>query len=377
MELVRGQKLKLADVVSSLNFEVNVDVRAGQAADVSCFGLDGENKLSDDRYFIFYNQKTSPCSSISLKTSSSFALNLSTLPSSIKRIVFVVTLDGDGNMSSIGPSFVRLTENGAERLSFPFSGGDFVSEKAIMAAELYFKDVWRFSATAQGFNGGLSAVLKHFGGTETPPSAPAPAPPVPKVSLSKVTLEKKGDSRKIDLTKRSASSPIHINLQWDEPQRKKGFFGKQSGVDLDLGCMYRLKNGSANVIQPLGGNFGSKSSPPYIFLDKDDRTGAVAEGENMYIFRPEDIELLVIFAMIYEGTAKFSAVNGRITIKNGPEETVVPLNNPDGGYSFCAAARLEPDGNSIRITKDELYFAGHRECDGHYGFGFRWKAGKK
>jgi tellurite resistance protein TerA len=376
MELVRGQKLRLLDVVSSSNFEVSVDVRAGQTVDVSCFGLDSENRLSDDRYFIFYNQKISPCSSISVKTPSSFALNLSTLPAFIKRIVFVVTLDGDGNMSSIGPSFVRLMENGAERLAFPFSGGDFVSEKAIMAAELYFKDVWRFSATGQGFNGGLSAVLKHFGGTEAPPSAPAP--PAPKVSLSKVTLEKKGDSRKIDLTKRGASSPIHINLQWDEPQQKKGFFGRQqTGVDLDLGCMYRLKNGSAGVIQPLGGNFGSKSSSPYIFLDKDDRTGAVAEGENMYIYRPEDIELLVIFALIYEGTAKFSAVNGRITIKNGLEETVVPLNNPDGGYSFCAVSRLESDGNSIRITKDELYFAGHRECDNHYDFGFRWKAGKK
>jgi tellurite resistance protein TerA len=375
MELVRGQKLKLSDVASSLNFEVNVDVCAGRAVDVSCFGLDGENRLSDDRYFIFYNQKMSPCSSISLTPPSSFALDLSTLPSSIQKIVFVVTLDGDGSMSSIGPSSVRLMENGAERLVFPFSGSDFVSEKAIMVAELYFKDVWRFSATGQGFNGGLSAVLKHFGGTEASPFVPPPQ--VPKVSLSKVTLEKKGDSRKIDLTKRNTSSPIHINLQWDEPKQKKRFWGKPLGVDLDLGCMYRLKNGSAGVIQPLGGNFGSKSSSPYIFLDKDDRTGAVAEGENMYIFRPEDIELLVIFALIYEGTAKFSAVNGRITIKNGLEETVIPLNNPDGGYSFCAVSRLEPDGNSIRITKDELYFVGHRECDSHYDFGFRWKAGKK
>jgi tellurite resistance protein TerA len=245
-----------------------------------------------------------------------------------------------------------------------------------MAAELYFKDVWRFSATGQGFNGGLSAVLKHFGGTEASPSAPAPAPPVPKVSLGKVTLEKKGDSRKIDLAKRSTSSPVHINLQWDE--RKKGFFGRQSGVDLDLGCMYRLKDGSAGVIQPLGGNFGSKSSSPYIFLDKDDRTGAVADGENMYIFHPEEIDLMVVFAMIYEGTALFSSVNGRVTIKDaGGSEIVIPLNNASGNEPFCAVARIESAGNGVNITKDELYFRDHQFCDKHYGFGFRWKAGRK
>ena len=375
MELIRGQKLKLADVAASGVFEVSLDIQSNLVVDMSCFGLDEARKLSDDRYFIFYNQKASPCSSIVLQKSSAgkevFKLNLSTLPSSVKNIVFVATIDQEGAMSAIGPSALRLAVNGEERLIFPFSGRDFTSEKAVMVAELYFKDQWRFSAVGQGFNGGLSALLKHFGGEEMTP------PPTSKVNLGKVTLEKRGAAQKVNLAKHSA--PVHINLQWNALQQEKGFFRKTpSDVDLDLGCMYRLKNGNMGVIQPLGGNFGSRDGPPYIYLDKDDRSGAAADGENMYVFHPEEIELMVIFALIYEGTAEFTAVSGRVTIEHeGNFEILAPLNNPEGGKRFCAVARIEPDGDSIRITKDELYFPGHRECDRHYGFGFQWRPGRK
>ncbi|MDR2528831.1 MAG: TerD family protein [Synergistaceae bacterium] len=377
MELIRGQKLKFADVAASGVFEVLIDIQSNLVVDTSCFGLDEARKLSDDRYFIFYNQKASPCSSIVLQKSPLFAgkevfkLNLSTLPSSIKNIVFAATIDQEGAMSAIGPSALRLAEKGEERLIFPFSGRDFSSEKAVMVAELYFKDQWRFSAVGQGFNGGLSALLKHFGGEEITP------PPASKVNLGKVTLEKRGAAQKVDLAKHA--TPVHINLQWNAPQQGKGFFQKKSSdVDLDLGCMYRLKNGNMGVIQPLGGNFGSRNGSPYIYLDKDDRSGAAADGENMYVFHPEEIELMVIFAMIYEGTAEFTAVSGRVTIeREGNFEIAVPLNNPEGGKRFCAVARIEPDGDSIRVTKDELYFPGHRECDTHYGFGFQWKPGRK
>jgi tellurite resistance protein TerA len=378
MELIRGQKLKMADVVSSPAFEVSLQVDSTLAASVSCFCLDGDRKLVDDRYFIFYNCRESPCSSIVLQGDSTFKLNLSTLPESVKNIVFAVTLDEGGSMNSIGPSSLRLVSDGEEKFVFPFSGGDFSDERAIMAAEFYFKGEWRAAAIGQGFSGGLSALLERFGGKGIP-LTPAPAP---RVNLSKVTLEKRGESKRIDLAKKS-QKPIHINLQWDEPGRSgRGFFamlrGRGGGADLDLGCMFRLKNGDADVIQPLGGNFGSKDKPPYIFLDKDDRSGAASDGENMYIYRPEDVGLMVIFAMIYEGTAKFTAVSGRVTVKGQDDsEIVVPLNNPDERNIFCAVARIEPDGDGIRITKDELYFKGHQDCDSHYGFGFRWKPGKK
>ncbi len=103
----------------------------------------------------------------------------------------------------------------------------------------------------------------------------------------------------IDLSKagKSKQLTVHVNLNWNQqPNKNTGFFtklvGGNSAPDLDLGCMYETVDGTKGVIQPLGGNFGSKSSPPYIFLDKDDRTGAVADGENMLIYRPDTINIM-------------------------------------------------------------------------------------
>lgn len=113
-------------------------------------------------------------------------------------------------------------------------------------------------------------------------------------------LEKSGDSHQLNLTKfeDQQKSIISVNLDWEELQSvKRGLFGKKTLADLDLGCMYELKNGEKGVIQPLGMNFGSKNSSPYIYLDKDDRTGVTA-GENMYVFRPDLVKRVMFFALI-------------------------------------------------------------------------------
>jgi len=55
----------------------------------------------------------------------------------------------------------------------------------------------------------------------------------------------------------------------------------------------------------------------------------------------------------------------------------VQLSNPDMRRTFCAIATIENYGGEIKVTKEERYFAGHQECDEHYGFGFRWSAGSK
>ncbi|CAM5532179.1 Tellurium resistance OS=Streptomyces glaucescens OX=1907 GN=SGLAU_10870 PE=4 SV=1 [Streptomyces glaucescens] len=33
-------------------------------------------------------------------------------------------------------------------------------------------------------------------------------------------------------------------------------------VDLDLGCLYELQDGTKGVVQPLGGYFGDVNAPP-------------------------------------------------------------------------------------------------------------------
>lgn len=408
--LIKGEKLRLGDIGVGASFSVGINCRIGSdIPDISCFGVDADGKLSDDRYFIFYNQKSSPGGAIVSAGMSGgydevFNIDLGKLPSSVVRLVFTATLDSGSTFAQLSSGrFEVIPKPGAPAASYSFSGKDFAGEKAIIIGEVYLKTVWRMSAVGQGFNGGLSALLKHFGGEEVssasaqpappPPPAPSRAPvpppppapqPAPGVNLSKVRLDKRGESHKISLSKNIGSQVFHVNLQWDQPSggNRSGLFGKLlgggGGADLDLGCMWRDRHGNQGVIQPLGNSFGSQSSPPYIFLDKDDRSGASADGENMSIFRPDEMSKVVVFAMIYAGTANFSNVNARLTISDGKGgEILIPLNAPDSRRSFCAVALITNDGQSIQFQKEERYFADHIECDDHYGFGFRWQRGSK
>jgi len=201
MQLIRGQKVKLSDLSSKNQLQVGLAISSTSnlTLDISCFGVDDNNKLSDDRYFIFFNQKTSPCGSLSSLGARNgdqeqFHVDLSRLPSTIRKLVFVVTIDGNGVMSQIRDGYLRLLDQTTELARFAFSGSDFKDEKAVMVGEIYFKDVWRFSAVGQGFNGGLSALLKYFGGQEiVEPAFPESQPTKnPQTQLSKsVLLEKK------------------------------------------------------------------------------------------------------------------------------------------------------------------------------------------
>ena len=393
---VRGQKSKLSDLTPSMNIGVVIQVDGADTYDISCFGVDSEGKLSDDRYFIFFNQPSSPEGAISSAGLSggpqqTFTIDLSRLPATIHKLVFTATIDGNGTMAGIRGGNVTLSANGANVATFAFVGGDFSAEKALMMAEVYLKDVWRFAAVGQGFNGGLSALLTHFGGEEaapaaaaTPPPPPAPAPTpaaAPKINLGKVTLDKTGDKRTVSLAKGGGNQPVHVNLNWNQQggTRKRGFLsGGSSAPDLDLGCMWERKDGTKGVIQPLGNRFGSRTEPPFIFLDKDDRSGAASDGENLYVIRPSEIRRVMVFAWIYEGANDFSSVNGRLILRDqAGTETEIFLNNPDSSRKFCCVCLLEESGDSLTITKEERYFKGHGEADGHYGFGFRWTEGHK
>jgi hypothetical protein len=72
-------------------------------------------------------------------------------------------------MSDINSGILRLKDSNLEIAKFEFKGSNFSSEKAIIIAELYFNEVWRFGTVCQGFFGGLSALLNHFGGEEIKP----------------------------------------------------------------------------------------------------------------------------------------------------------------------------------------------------------------
>lgn len=76
---------------------------------------------------------------------------------------------------------------------------------------------------------------------------------------------------------------ILINLNWSQPARRGLFSRASQPIDLDLGCLFELTNGSKGAVQALGNSFGSLSQAPFISLDGDDRSGESAGGENLRI----------------------------------------------------------------------------------------------
>jgi tellurite resistance protein TerA len=405
MELQKGQKVKVTDLTASrqLQLKANVVLRTGEA-DVTCFGVDAAGKLSDERYFVFFNQTSTPEQAVTMTKSGNetvFNIDLDKVPAFIKKFVLTAAVDG-GGMKDVSAGTMTVTAAGQALADYNFNGGIFAQEKAVIISELYEKDgVWRLSVVAAGFDGGLSALLANFGGTEVAPApAPTPAPtpaPIPNVSKpapaptpvpvpvppapapapsGPINLKKSGDSHKINLSKNGGR--LHANLNWNS-QTKKGFLGfGNTSVDLDLACMYRLKGGEQGVIQALGNSFGSENMSPYIKLDADDRTGTSTGGENMFFTKPETIEFAVIFAFIYEGVANWRSTDAVVTLHqvNAPD-IVVHIDNANSNDRFCVLASLKSSGNNLEVTREEKFFAGHREVDGHYGFGFRWQAGKK
>ena len=133
-----------------------------------CFGIDKNNKLSDDRYMIFYNQIKSPNDEIlynEIPNGVEFSLLLNKLPDSIQKLVFTVSIDGDGIIGDISNHKIIIEQGSREVVEAVFNGSDFQREKAINSIEIYKKNGdWRFNIIARGFDGGLDTLLAFYGG---------------------------------------------------------------------------------------------------------------------------------------------------------------------------------------------------------------------
>ncbi|MEU5920147.1 TerD family protein [Streptomyces sp. NPDC047141] len=179
-EFQRGHKAKISDLTAGTDLYVGVQIAApGLTFDISCFGLDADERLSDDRYFVFFNQPKSPEESIQLLgaqsgDTESFRVTLDRIPANIHKLSFTATIDGAGQMSQVGPGHLRIVAGGEEVARYAFTGAEFSTERAVMLGDFYLKDVWRFAAVGQGFDGGLEALLRNFGGevAEEEPAAP-------------------------------------------------------------------------------------------------------------------------------------------------------------------------------------------------------------
>ncbi|MFE7229294.1 TerD family protein [Streptomyces sp. NPDC057596] len=169
-EFQRGHKARISDLTAGTDLYVGVQISApGLTVDISCFGLDADERLSDDRYFVFFNQPKSPEEAIQLLgaqagDTESFRVTLEKIPPRIRKLSFTAAIDGAGQMSQLDSGYLRIVAGGEEVARYAFDGSEFSTERAVMLGDFYLKDVWRFAAVGQGFDGGLEALLKNFGG---------------------------------------------------------------------------------------------------------------------------------------------------------------------------------------------------------------------
>lgn len=225
MELITGQRIKAADLGIENNLQLKIQIKlSGCDVDISCFGIDEAEKLSDEKYFIFYNQLFTPERAIVKEENADiFTIELDKLPQKIHKLVLTAAIDGNATMNNLGESKLIISSHGEDKAQYCFSGVQFQQEKAIILAELYQSNgQWRISIVGRGFNGGLSALLAHFGGEEikeepvqVQPQTPTKQTPTP-VSLAKTEKVQRIVLQKaphlVDLTKKAIVSLEKKNL---------------------------------------------------------------------------------------------------------------------------------------------------------------------
>ena len=192
-----------------------------------------------------------------------------------------------------------------------------------------------------------------------------------------ISLEK---GQKISLVKSSSSlGEILINLNWNS--KKKGLFFKSNNIDLDLGCLYELKDGSKGCVQALGNNFGSLVNPPYAALDGDDRTGANKAGENLRINGDmvSQIKRILVYTFIYDGIVNWKDAESVVTIKYpNAEDIVVKMDSFDSRNTMCGLVLFENvNDTTFSVEKLIQFYPGHRDLDAAFGWGMTWRTARK
>lgn len=380
--------------VAGNDVSVSVDWTApgGVDADVSAYLLTEAGKVRDDHDMVFYNQNEGAGGAVRYSAGGGakgvFDVDLGRLPPEIVRIVFCVTIDEavarKQTLGMVTGASIGVGPRGqvAETSFAPDLAG--ASEAAMTFGELYKRnDQWKFRAVGQGFNGGLGPLARSFGidvaeDTPTPaPPPPPPAAPAAPVNLSKVSLDKPGQT--ISLEKRGSSfGEIVINLNWS--RGKKGLFGGGTAIDLDLGCLLEMADGTKSVVQALGRMFGSYHQPPFIALSGDDRSGDVSQGETMRINGAQwsNLKRIAIFANIYDGVPNWAQTDGVVTVTM-PDQPPIEVRMTEGrnNMRLCGVALLENDRGAIKVTRIIDYFRDQMMLDQAFGWGLNWRAGSK
>ena len=373
---------------------------AGADLDVSAFLLTDTGKVRGDNDMCFFGQQSVNNGAVKLVESAAgrtvFSLNLEAIDQAVEKVALTATIYENKAKFAAFP-VLNVSVSGGIEAPIPTQG---MQETALILGEFYRRQgAWKFRCVAQGFAGGLAPLAQHFGvdiAAPAPSAAPTPAPapvvppaapaPASKVNLSKITLDKQRPS--ISLEKKDGDfGEIKINLNWNRSSQNSGgggFFaslrGKSGDIDLDVGCLYEMENGSKGAVQALGNAFGDFRDAPFIQLMGDDRTGSVSDGEWLRINGKEwrQIRRVLVYAFIYEGAPNWQATDGVITLYIPGEAPIeVRLSEEGGSKGMCAIALLENVGGSVRVNRKVEFFKGHSDMDKAFGWGMRWAAGSK
>ncbi|GGK27790.1 hypothetical protein GCM10011583_69750 [Streptomyces camponoticapitis] len=391
--------------------------------DASALLLTTAGKVRSDDDFVFYNQPVHRSGAVRLDgrrqdgtgVVETIGVDLSAVEQGIGTVV--VAASTDGTFGQVPGLFVRVldAESGVEAARFDATGA--TSETAFVLGELYRRnDAWKFRAVGQGYSSGLAGLATDFGitvdepasppsaqqATPTPPAPPmrqaapphptppAPQPPQPS-QLSKITLTKAAPA--VSLTKQGATSgAMRCNLSWSPRKPSSGWLRKGKSavrledVDLDLSCLWELRNGMTGIVHPIENQFGSFDQPPYIRLDQDDRTGSSEAGENLAINLDHAAELkrILVFVVIHSGASSFAGLDGVATLYPpvGPpievrlDECTVPS-------TAAAIALIENVDGELIVRREAKYILvppgifKQQAVDIEYGWGMTWHAAEK
>jgi len=409
MELGKGQKIPLNENFLTIKFQ-----RPDSALeiDTAAFLTQSNGKVAGDEDFVFYGNAHHNSGAVTHKDDDSIEIDLSRIPRHVEKISLTATIyDADKrrqNFSMIRGAALKIFGAREEIATFPLE--NFSVETAIVLGEIYrYKGAWKFNATGAGFSGGLAALCNNFGidVKDAQPPAPPPEPERPKINTrrektsarrEKITIPpppppreetpppKKVELRKgqkVSLVKKGSSlGEIVINLNWSQPQQKTGFFSRftNRGIDLDLACLFELKNGNIGAVQALGNHFGTLDYEPYIALDGDDRTGAVAAGETIRVNGKfaDKIRRILIYTFIYQGAANWEEAKGVVTVNcPGSPELIVRMDEYGSKKHTCAIALLENVGGTFSVEKVVEFFDDSEQMDRAFDWGLRWTVGRK
>ncbi|KQV93639.1 TerD family protein [Streptomyces sp. Root369] len=373
-------------------------------ADASALLLVG-GKVRSDADFVFYNQPQHSSGAVCHegkrtdggRVTDTLLVDLARVESSVETVVLAASADG-GTFAQIPDLFIEVRDAAQGTVAARFDSEGATVETAFVLGEFYRRQgAWKFRAVGQGYDSGLEGLATDFGISvdepqQATPVAPPPAPAAQPVRLSKVTLTKSAPS--VSLAKQGGTSgAMRVNLNWQVRKQFSGWGSKRgravamhADLDLDLCALYELADGRKGVVQALGNAYGALHQPPYIHLDGDDRTGALASGENLTVNldHKRDFRRILVFVTIYEGARSFADLHATVTLQPQHGAAIdFSLDECTVPSTVCALALITNTGDDLVVQREARYLvpdrgvSPQRTVDQVYGWGMNWTPGRK